>query len=134
MSRRNSYTGKYKLTKEEFLSAKYYALRYQAWIQEYNALKDAVKAIQYGDKTTGGPSDSSTERLAIRREELSRKVRIIEEAAREADMELQWYLLKAATCEGITFHHLKTMYKMPCERDMYYDRRRKFYWILSKKI
>lgn len=34
--------------------------------------------------------------------------------------------------ENLTFVVLKQAYDMPCERDMFYDRRRKFYWALSR--
>ena len=47
-----------------------------------------------------------------------------------ADPELYSYILKAVT-EGTTFVVLKSLYGIPCERDMFYDRRRKFYWVLS---
>lgn len=39
-------------------------------------------------------------------------------------------ILKAVT-EGTTFVVLKSLYGIPCERDMFYDRRRKFYFVLS---
>ena len=44
------------------------------------------------------------------------------------------YLLKAVTEENVTFKYLKTVMNIPCEKDMFYDRRRKFYFLLSKKI
>ena len=55
---------------------------------------------------------------------------MVEQAAIEAEPELYSYILKAVT-ENLTFVVLKNVYGIPCERDMFYDRRRKFYWVLS---
>ena len=53
MARRNCYTGKYKLTKEQYQSAKYYAQRYMEWLTRYNQLKDSVAAIVPDDMPLG---------------------------------------------------------------------------------
>lgn len=135
MARRNSYRGKYELTKEEFLSAKYYAQRYRKWLSEYNALKDSVGAIVADDMPHGTNVSSPTEKLAIRRAELKSRIQKIEDSAREADSILGHYILIAAIDpDGMTFDMLKAKHHIPCEKDMYYDRRRKFYWLLSQKI
>ena len=75
-----------------------------------------------------------TQNLAIRRAELRNKCELIEMTAVEADAELYQYILKAVTNEGITYNYLKMVCNIPCGKDMYYDRRRKFYWLLSQKI
>ncbi|MDY4080120.1 MAG: hypothetical protein SOY97_00665, partial [Candidatus Metalachnospira sp.] len=68
------------------------------------------------------------------RAELNRKCELVEQTAIEAAPEFYNYLLKAVTNEGITFNYLKSVMDIPCGRDMYYDRRRKFYWLMSKKL
>ena len=50
--------------------------------------------------------------------------------AKEADEYLYEYILKEIT-EGISYTYLKTAMKIPCGKDMYYDRYRKFFWLLS---
>ena len=72
-----------------------------------------------------------TAEIAIQRKLLSDYIRMVEQAAIEAEPELYSYILKAVT-ENLTFVVLKQAYDMPCERDMFYDRRRKFYWALSR--
>ena len=56
---------------------------------------------------------------------------MIEKSAVEADSELSSYILKAVT-EGYSFEYLKTTLCIPCSEDMYYDRCRRFFWILNK--
>lgn len=62
---------------------------------------------------------------------LSDYMRMVEQSAMAADPELYSYILKAVT-EDLTFGTLKSLYDIPCERDMFYDRRRKFYWVLDR--
>ena len=135
MSRRNSYSGKYVISKSEFLSAKYYALRYKEWVSEMELVTDTVRAITYdGDMVQGSGTGNPTEQLAIRRAELTHKIRNIEDSAREADEELCKYILIAVTEEDMTFDKLRRMTGIPCGKDLYYHLRRKYYYILAKKI
>lgn len=56
----------------------------------------------------------------------------IEKAARDADPYLASYILKAVT-EGLSYSYLKARLEIPCGRDMYYDRYRRFFWLLDRK-
>lgn len=57
-------------------------------------------------------------------------IELIEQIAIEADPYLYEYILKAVT-EGRSFTYLKAVMGIPCGKDMYYDRYRKFFWLLS---
>lgn len=133
--RREFYTGKYALSKEEFLSAKYYALRYNSWLAEYNSLKDSVSAVVVDDMPHGkGGTSDPTERLAERRAELREKMELIEQAARESNPDIARELLIMATNYDMTFDRLKAECNIPYESAQFYKYRRKFYYLLSKKI
>ena len=79
---------------------------------------------------SGGPGDP-TVKAAIDCEEYSRKCAFVEAAAKAADPELYEYIIYAVTNENISFNSLKMQMNMPCERDRYYNSRRKFYFILD---
>ena len=135
MARRNSYNGKYKLTKEQFLSAKYFALRYNEWRLEYASLHDTARAITYSDMPKGSLTTSSqVEENAIKCERILRKIELIEQTAIEASPELYQYLLKAVTNDGITYNTLKILNDIPCAPNTYYNIRRRFYFLLAQKI
>lgn len=135
MARRNSYRGKFKMTKEQYLSAKYYALRYHEWLLEYNSLCDTSRAITYSDMPKGSLSvESPVEDAAIRAEYIHNKIALVENTAREAAGDLYPYILKAVTNRDITFHQLKALTDIPCGRDLFNHCRRKFYYILYQKI
>ena len=59
-----------------------------------------------------------------------KRIEIVEKAAKETDEVLGSYILKAVT-EDLSFTYLKTVLDIPCGKDMYYNRYRKFFWILS---
>ena len=124
---------KYGINKHRFLELKHHCLQYQDWRRELANMQDTVKAIQYGKEGKGSPSiGSATESLAIRRIELEEKCKTIEQT--EADPELYQYILEGVTTDYATYRYLKDAKKIPCGKDMYYDRRRKFFYLLSKKV
>lgn len=135
MARRNSYRGKYKMTKTQYLSAKYYALRYNEWLSEYNDMCDTSKAITYSDMPKGSLNvNSQVEDAAIRVEKIHSKIKLIENTAYEVSPELATYLLKAVTNTDITYHQLRTLMNIPCGKNLFSQIRQKFYWLLFQKI
>ena len=132
---RAGYTGKYKLTKHEFYMAYHYALRYAEWKMEYDALADPSTGLRYDKdrvQTSGGYD--TTEANGIRRSELRDKMERIEQTVIEADPDLYQYILMGVTNEDITYDVLMCKMHIPCARNTYYNRRRKFYWLLAQKI
>lgn len=133
--RRNYYTGKYALDVISFLHAKYYALKYKRWRDEYDALADSSRAITYdGDGAQGSDGMNVVERNGIRRAELAKKMEVIEQTAIEVDAQMYPWILQGVTDDFATFTYLKMMKGMPCSRNTYYNLRRKFYFLLDKKI
>ena len=123
---------KYKISKHRFLELYHFCMQYPEWKKELASLTHTVKAIGYSEEIKGTGAGSPTERLVIKRAELEEKCKMIEQAAIEADAEIYPYILKGVTEEYASFRYLKQTMKIPYERDTYYDRRKKFFWILSK--
>lgn len=134
MATKSEYTGRYKLSKFEFGYAKWFSLKYPEWLDEYNTLKDSVKAITYDTEGHGsGRVNDTTGELAAKRAELRRKMLLIENAAFDAGGDIGEFILKSVIYEHTTFEDMKAI-GLPCERTMFYDRRRKYYYLLSKVI
>ena len=72
-----------------------------------------------------------TAKYAIKKAYYGERIKLIEKAAKESDEFLYTYILKAVT-EGLSYTYLKTKMDIPCGRDMYYDRYRRFFWLLSE--
>ena len=80
--------------------------------------------------SSGTPSDPTAKR-AMLKAHYSERIKLVEQAAMEADKYLHDYILKAVT-EGRSYTYLKTMLDIPCSKDTYYERYRRFFWILNE--
>ena len=123
---------KYWIDKHRHYELKHFCLQYPEWKKIYNKFSDNSISLSMIEQvpTSNMPGDPTAKR-AILKTFYSERMRLIEETALEADEYLWCYILKAVT-EGLSYTYLKTRLDMPCGRDMYYDRYRKFFWLLSK--
>ena len=96
----------------------------------YSAVTE-IGASSLSATKSGRNLSDLTARCAMRRIYYSDKIKMVERAARESDPDLYIYILKGVT-EGLSYTYLKTKLNMPCGRDTYYDRYRKFFWLLNK--
>ena len=103
---------------------------YSEWKKEYEI------GVGLRNTTSGGGSGGigdPTASQAMRLKELSDRIEMIEQTARDADPTIYKYILMGVTIDHMTFERLKGK-GLPCERKMYYDRRRKFYYLMSIKL
>ena len=122
---------KYWIDKNRFYELKYFCLQYPLWKHAYDAL-DGMR-ISSVDLTgiKGSPGTDILGSIMDERSIYSERMELVEKAAREADPYLASYILKAVT-EGLSFTYLKSRLEIPCSRDMYYDRYRRFFWLLDQ--
>lgn len=123
---------KYYIDKHRYYELKHFCLQYSEWKKAYASCCDSVLFTSKFEHmpSSGTPSDL-TAKYAMKCAQYSERVRMIEQAALEADEFLYPYILKAVT-EGLSYTHLKARLDIPCGRDMYYDRYRRFFWLLSE--
>jgi len=135
MSRILSTKNPYYLTKHRFYEVYHYAMQYQEWKDEYRTTEQTMRGIAYdGVKVKSSGSGDALERVAIRLAELSEKIEMLEAVAKETDKDLSEYILRGATDEQVTYNYLSMVLHIPCSRNTYYSLRRKFYWLLSKRL
>lgn len=133
LSKELSKTNKWWLPKYRYMELRYFALQYPEWKRQYAELSGSAGLANKrpGELYLNGSKLSDrTAEIAIKKKLLFDYMRMVEQSAMESDPALGPYVLAAVT-EGLTFTELKTMYDIPCERDMFYDRRRKFFWVLN---
>lgn len=123
---------KYWIDKHRYYELKHFCLQYLSWKKTYTALNELSMTSSILDRlpTSNIPGDL-TAKYAIRKVYYSDRINMIERAAMEADEDLYIYILKAVT-EGLSYTYLKTRLEIPCSRDMYYDRYRRFFWLLNE--
>ena len=123
---------KYHIDKHRYYELKHFCLQYKEWKKNYELCNESVIFASTMDRipSSGLPSDL-TAKYAIKKAQYAKRISLIEEAAKEADDFLYPYLLRAVT-EGLSYTYLKSRLNVPCGRDMYYDRYRRFFWLLNE--
>ena len=124
---------KYYINKHRHYELKHFCLQYPEWKKTYIELDGYGTGTNLDEDVvyrSNIPSDM-TNRYVERRLDCLEKMKMVEQAAIEADPDLYPYILKAVT-EELSFTYLKTKMNIPCGKDMYYDRFRRFFWILDK--
>ena len=127
-------SNKYWISKHRYYELKHFCLQYHSWKKAYAALDDLVISSQVMAEIlspTNAPADP-TAKCALMKTYYSEMIELVEKTAMDTDRELWMYILKAVT-EELSYNYLKTRLDMPCGKDMYYDRYRKFFWLLSKE-
>lgn len=76
------------------------------------------------------PGDPTAKR-ALMKFFYSERIKLIEKTAIETDPYLYSYIIKGVT-ESKSYTYLKTVLGIPCGKDLYYDRYRRFFWLLNK--
>lgn len=131
VSKRNPYH----IPKHKMLELKHFCLQYPDWKREYAYLNDFYVRSNYNADAVvvkkNGYADNTAE-MAMKLQEYADKIKLVEETAVEADAELSNYILKAVTQEW-SYDRLNARVGIPCCRDTFYDRWRKFFWLLSFK-
>lgn len=127
-----SQKNKYYIDKHRHYELKHFCLQYHNWKQAYLALDEPSISISTFERIpTGNLPGDPTGARAVAKAQLYERINMIEQIAKEADDYLWKYILKAVT-ENLSFTYLKTALDIPCGKDMYYDRYRKFFWLLNK--
>ena len=127
-----SMKNKYYIDKHRYYELKHFCLQYNEWKKEYAKCEESVIFTSQLDRLPSNnvPSDL-TAKYAMQKAFYQQRIQMIELAARDADDFLYPYILKAVT-EGLSYTYLKAKLDIPCGKDMYYDRYRRFFWLLSE--
>jgi len=125
---------KWGITKHAFYQAYHFAMRYGEFRDILKYQTNTMGSQEIDGMPRGNGTGDATQNLAIVRQQAAKNVDMIQQTAIEADGDLYQYILKNVTEEGVSFKYLKTVMGMPAGKDMFYDRRRKFYYLLSRKI
>ena len=123
---------KYWISKHRQYELKHFCLQYPQWQQTYAKLEDPSIPLYMIDRLPTGnlPGDPTAKRAEIKLY-YSERINLIETLAKEVDPYLHDYILKAVT-ESLSYTYLKARLGIPCSRDIYYDRYRKFFWLLDQ--
>lgn len=122
---------KYWIDKHRHYELKHFCLQYPRWKRAYLAASEPIATSKTTNTPSGNFLSDPTGRNATDKVYYLEKIRLIEQTAMAADRELYDYILKAVT-EELSYTYLKSKLRIPCGRDMYYDRYRRFFWLLNQ--
>lgn len=128
MSKKDLSLKKYNISKERYRELKYFCLQYGEWKRQLSFGVSLQPQKLTGLPNAQNQTSNPTEDAAVKLYELRDKCALVEQAAIEADAELYQYLLKNVT-QGIPYEYMP----VPCGRRQFYELRRKFFFLLSKK-
>ena len=123
---------KYWIDKHRHYELKHFCLQYPDWKKAYADFDNLNLPLSMIERvpTSNMPGDPTAKRALIKAQ-YAEKINLIERVAKQADEYLYEYLIKGVT-ENLSYNYLKAKYDIPCGKDMYYDRYRRFFWLLSK--
>lgn len=125
----------YGVNSHDFYIVFHFCMKYKDWKEELQYESDPLRRT--GNEGQGGSGKSDrTGNLAVRKVELERNIELIENTVKEVTDKcpgLYKYMLQCVTDEEATFPVLKAQ-GMPCEKNLFYGIRRRFYYSMSKKI
>ena len=123
---------RYWIDKHRHYELKHFCLQYPIWKKAYAEFNDTSIPLSMIERvpTSNLPGDPTGKR-AVMKAYYRERINLIEEVAKETDKCLWNYILKAVT-EELSYTYLKAKLEIPCGKDMYYDRYRKFFWLLSQ--
>lgn len=126
-----SHKSRYWISKHRHYELKHFCLQYHAWKKAYLELADlrgrSDDDVYFRSSIPGDPTGRCVEMRSVYLERMD----LVRRAAATADPDLAEYIFRAVT-EGLSYTYLKTKLGMPCGKDMYYDRYRRFFWLLSE--
>lgn len=123
-------SSKYWISKHRYYELKHFCLQYKDWKDLYNKLKGEAHPGIISGMPRKTDISNPTEKVAIAKAEYAYNMRMIEEIAKQTDPELWDYIFKAVT-NGFSYTVLSMQYGIPCCKETFYDRYRKFFWLLS---
>lgn len=124
-------SNKYWISKHRRLELTHFCLQYPEWEKEVS------NAIFYpdmrSDKIHANETNinDATANIAIKLEKFTKNMDLVKKCCISADIEISNWLFLGVT-RGLSFTELKTIYGIPCEKNMYYDRLKKFYFMLNE--
>lgn len=121
---------KYYVDKHRYYELKHFCLQYPTWKKLYSEIDGYSEHVPDEAYSKIKSASDPIFKYLEKRLEYFYKMELLEKIAIDADPDLASYILKAVT-EGLSYPQLKARFNIPCSRDMYYDRYRKFFWLLD---
>lgn len=126
LSKKNPYW----IEHHRYLELEHFCRQYPIWCRSVMTA-NGLSGKAYDDVVLDNNQTSPVEKSVEAREPYMAKIMMVQKAADEAAGELSIYILAGVT-EGAAYEDILARMHIPCCREVYYDLRRRFFYILSK--
>ena len=125
---------KYYISRQRYYELLHFCRQYTEFLaKKEEILASCVRPVIFDNVPSGNvPYESHMEHWAIKLANVDEKIKLIEQTAVDTDEELSGYILMAVT-GGLGYDQMNARYNVPCSRNTFYDRFRKFFWLLDQR-
>lgn len=124
----------YYISGDRMLELVHFCRQYYEWKEEISKLNLLQSACPNSNNEIHGSDYSdATSKYALRILYYQERIQLVEQTAKDTSQDLWQHLLIGVTGKNGSYNYLKTKMDIPCCADVYYNLRRKFFWILSQR-
>lgn len=124
---------KYWLSKHRYYELLHWCRQYDEWWASRSEHLNTLNSAALISIKEGKSTKSIVEEAVIKLDSVNKKIDLIHETVKEADPELADYILYSVT-HGVGYTNLKTVKDIPCSKNYFYEKYRRFFWLLDKKL
>ena len=128
LSKKNPYW----IPRDKYYELLYFSRQYWTMRQEKKELLRAYPTISYDENYTVTDISNPVEKAVCRVSYLTDKMKLIEDTVKEVDPDIYKWLLNGVTTDK-SYEYLNQKMGLPMSRSAYYERYRKYFFLLSKK-
>lgn len=123
---------KYYISKHRYYELKHFCLQYPEWRSKYEKLNmiTASSPNLQSIPVQNSNGDKVLD-LGVELASLHMKMDLIGRICEETDPELKNYIFKSVT-QNLAYTYFETHDRIPCSRGTFYDRYRRFFWLLDQ--
>ncbi|MBP5594157.1 MAG: hypothetical protein J6Y02_02155 [Pseudobutyrivibrio sp.] len=128
-----SKTNPYYISKHRYYELKHFCLQYPEWQREIRELNSkAIGTTSMIFKRREKRLEDKVSEIAIQILSREEKMRKVDQIINSLEPLIRNYIFLAVT-QGRSFTYLSTVLDMPCCRDTYYERYRRFFYLLARE-
>lgn len=120
---------KYWIPKYRYLELKNFCLQYPEWKKMVLSISEIKTHSQI---SSAGNFSDPTEEVALKRMKYQSLIDLIEQTAYDSEPSIAKWIVIGVT-ESYTYEYLRYKLDLPAGREMYYDRYRRFFWLLDQR-
>lgn len=128
LSKKNPYW----IPREKYYELLYFSRQYWTMKQEKKELLRTYPTISYDANYTISDISNPVEKAVCRVSYLTDMMKLIEDTIKEVDPDIYKWLLNGVTTDK-SYEYLNQKMGLPMSRSAYYERYRKYFFLLSKK-